>query len=952
MKDCTPSTTVVHAILFWVLIIIVMFPISGHTQNFFTISGNVLDSETKMSLPGATVVVEGTTQGTATDANGNFILRNVKRGQVAITITFIGFETLTLPLEIKNTTTLPSILLMPSVTGLSEIVISGNLEGQQKALNQQRSADNIKNIISSDLIGRFPDLNVAEALQRVPGINIQRDKGEGSTISIRGTPQNFTTVQINGEQMPSVQQDGSRNEALDLIPADQLSSMEITKAPTPDMDGDAIGGVVNLKTPTANNSELGARAETGIGYNDISGGFNGIGRLRLDKRFLTKDVARGKLGVMVGLSYYATDNSEDRTDAAWRGLPVSVQSTGGNEIVMQRYEFRRTENNRERIGATATIDYKFNSKSQIIFNYMYNRREDNDLRNRLRYDFDRSGSTWVSYDTIRQSRVRRDINIWDEVKSNQSFNFQGFHSLNQWQIDWGAYYTASERMYSSIRGDFSRDEIDIVTENRSGIFTDVPQFRMLNPTQDVHNPLLLNDFRRFEDDFETTNATNVVLKTDISKSLLLNGKHDVLIKFGGKLRSQSNSKFRNNVVYGFFDPNNVLNRTEAFARVIGDFEPAAFLNDQYRFGPRVVRDRFESYIDEARPLLVVADDAWDSRRLSLSDTYDAFEDIYAGYAMARIQLNKLMILAGLRYEQNNVRYDAFEVERRGTDVEGTPITGGNNYRFLLPNIHLKYRLTEFSNLRFATAFNYARPNFNNIVPFVNYDADAIRLNLGNPDLQPASAYNIDLMYEYYFANVGIVSVGGFYKNIDNFQFTRIVPALTEDFPGYPGTTGFEFRQEQNGENAVVAGVEVNVITQLDFLPSILKNFGVNFNYTWAYSDAFTQDRTGISLPGQAQHTWNGALTYDLKKFSGRVSFNYNGAFVNSVASQLQDDIIQEERLQIDANVSWSFSKRWRIFGEFINITNAPSIRYQGERERIARIAYFGWWTRAGISFRI
>lgn len=925
---------------------------SAQAQSFHTVSGRVLDGDNGLPLPGATVRVENTNQGAATDLNGYFEIAQVAAGEVVLIITFIGFENKQIAIEVPTITKVGSVILEPRVVGLAEVTVRGALEGQQKALNQQRASDNIKNVISADLIGRFPDLNVAEALQRVPGINIQRDKGEGSTISIRGTPTNFTTVQINGEQLPSVQQSGARNEALDLIPADQLASMEITKAPTPDLDGDAIGGVVNLKTPTAQKTAWGLRAESGLGYNDISGGVNGIGRLRVDKRFFDKTNTDGKVGLMAGVSYYATDNSEDRADAAWLGEPQRIAQTGTRELVMGRYEFRRTENQRERIGTTLTLDYQPADNHQLIFNYMYNRREDNDLRNRLRYDFDRPTTTWTSFDSINNARIRRDINIWDERKTNQSFNVQGFHQWPQWKTEWGLYYTRSNRTYTSARGDFARDEIRIRTQNADGIFARVPQFVATDPEQDVHNPLLLNDFRRFEDDFETSDATHFVAKLDVSRNFLLRGKTPLVFKWGGKARQQTNRKFRNNIVYGIFDPNGVINRAEAFIRVIGDTEPAQFLDGQARFGPRVVRDRYFAYLREIRAVTTTADNAWDSRRLSLSDTYDAFEDIYAGYAMGKLQFDKLMILAGLRYEFNDVRYDAFDVERRGTDVQGRPISGGNDYHFVLPNIHLKYALTRFSNLRVASVFNYARPNFTDVVPFVNYDADALILNLGNPQLRPAAAYNVDVMYERYFANVGILSVGAFYKNIDFFQFSRIDPSLEADYPGYPGTAGFRFRQELNGENAKVGGLEVNLVTPLEFLPGLLKNLGVNFNYTWSNSTAFTQDRSDISLPGQAAHTFNAALSYDYKKASLKTSFNYNGRFLNSVASTPQDDIIQEARLQVDLSASYEFTKRWRVYGEWINATNAPAIQFQGDESRLARLAYFGWWTRFGISYRL
>lgn len=928
------------------------------SQSFYTIRGKVIEGETDLSLPGTSVALVSPggemIGGTTTDGFGDFVLKVNERGSYNLEISFIGFEKQSIKLNLDGENVdLGTINLSASAMQLQEVIVRGSMEEKQRALNLQRNADNIKNVVSSDLIGRFPDLNVAEALQRVPGINIQRDKGEGSTVSIRGTPQHFTSIQINGEQIASVQQDGSRNEALDLIPADQLSTMEITKSPTPDMDGDAIGGVVNLKTPVARKTDWAIRSEAALGYNDISGKLNTIGKFRIDKRFFrTNEIDQGKLGIILGASYYENNNSEERIDGRWSGLPVPIRETDQEKLVLNDYQYRITQNIRTRTGLTGTVDYRFNKKHDLVFKYMYNRRKDEDIRNRLRFDMNRSGSIYQTLDSITDGRIRRNINIADELKENHNFNLEGNHHFGRWHLKWSSFYTTSKRDYSSDRGDFAHDEIDVVVDNPGGIYQDVPHFREAAGEQSMYDPFLYNNFRRYEEDKETTDAHNLVGNIDITHVFDLFGSHPAFIKFGGKYRTQGNSKFRDNKVFRFNDPNNLINTEEAFLRMLSGKEPDRYLYSDYRFGPLIGRKELKNYIQTNRRLLTTSDDAWDSQRLSLNDTYEADEDILAAYIMGRVQYKKLMVLAGLRYEKTNVNYDAYEVIRVGTDVEGTPIQGGTDYDFFLPNLQLKYNLDDYTAIRFSAVFNYARPNFVDIVPFVNYDSDAITLRLGNPELLPADAFNLDLMIEKYFANVGIVSLGGFYKNIDNFQFTRIDPSLAEDFPGYPNTQGFRFRQEQNGENATVAGLEFNFVRSLDFLPWIFKKMNIDGNYTFTYSDAFTQDRDNIALPGQAKHTFNAALAGDFGNLTARISANYNGTFTSSLASQSQDDIYQLDRLQLDANASYRIGKHIRIFTELTNITNEPSIRYQGERDRISRIAYFGWQARAGISYRL
>ncbi|MGC4234994.1 MAG: TonB-dependent receptor [Niabella sp.] len=936
-------------ILFVLIIAFCSFSGVLHAQESYTIQGRIIDASTKEPLPGASVFDSLSNYGVSTDIDGYFRMTNIKAGSLRVTVTYLGYESKSETFQFpKDQRADISIELKPAGKALENVTVISSFEGQQRALNQQRTADNIRNIISADLIGKFPDQNVAEALQRVPGINISRDKGEGSSVTIRGTPAHFTNISINGEQLISVQQSGGRAEALDLIPADQLGSMEITKALTAEMDGDAIGGNINLRTPTARSLKLQVRGDVGGGFNDISGKLNNIGRLRLSKRFFANDNNKqGRLGVMLSGSYYATNNSEDRMDATWRTLAVPV----GNEgmIVPQDFQFRKTENKRTRIGATGTIDYKVRNH-EIVFNYMFNSREDDDIRNRLRFDFDRPNVSWAAIDSINRARTRRDINLWRELKTNHNFNLEGFHTLGSWMADWGAFYSTSKRDFTSTRGDFSFDDVTIVADNAGGALSEVPRFRTGAGYLGIKNPLLYNDFRRYEEDMETTDASNKVAKFNISKDYFL-GSNKSTFKFGGKARQITNSKFRDNRVFAFFDPNEVNNLQEAFANVIGSTEPVEFLNGRFDYGPRVNEGRFTDYIARNRRLLIQGDDSWDAERISKNSTYDASEDVYAAYALNRVHIKKLMILAGVRYEYNKVKYDAFDVKRSGTAVIATPVTGGTDYGFLLPSLHLKYGLSSLTNMRFAYTQSYAKPNFVDLVPFINYDADAMTLFLGNTELMPSLSNNLDLMYEQYNRQGGIISLGLFYKNMNRFQFTRIVPALPEDFPGFPQTAGFEFRQEQNGRRATVYGLEVNIMQQLKNLPGLLSGLSAYLNYTFTGSDASTQDRTGIRLPGQAMHTGNASVSFDYKGFTGKVNLNYNGSFINSVASSAADDIMQDERLQLDLNFTQSITKKIGVYAEFMNITNSPARQYQGEKDKVSRLAYFGWWSRFGLNFR-
>ncbi|GAA4270768.1 TonB-dependent receptor [Aquimarina gracilis] len=931
-------------------------------QESRVVRGTVIDPDANLPLFGATVVLLDSTgntiTGVITNEFGEFVIRTKTTGKATLQASYIGFSTRSFGVELdESEINVGSIILTTDAAELDQVVVIGNVEGKSKALNLQRTSDNIKNVVSADLIGRFPDLNVAEALQRVSGVNISRDKGEGSTVSIRGTPLNYTTIQINGEQIPSVQVDGSggsRTESLDLIPADQLAFMEVTKVPTPDMDGDAIGGTVNLKTAVARRYDLGIKAESGFGYNDISSGLNSLNRLRIDKRFFKTDkVPQGKLGVIFGGSMFRSNNSEHRTDAVWDS--VNVVQENADFFVIDEYQYRLTENERERFGATATVDYKFDGNNRITFNYVYSRRQDTDVRNRFRWESQfNSGGRYQTLDSITNGRVRRDINISDELKENNTFNLEGEHRLGDWDIDWKAFYTFSERTLNREVGNFQREDLIIIADNPLGVYGEEPNFRVSTTEEGLsaYDPFFYAETGRFENDFETVDANNLVGKLDFTKHFQFN-QNSGIIKFGGKYRIQTNDKFREDITTVVNDPNNVINEEEFFLRSLSGIEPTNYLYGDYRFGPLIGTNQFRNVLSTNSRFFEESDQvAAEALRTSANNTYETEENIYSGYAMAKIQFEKLMILAGLRYEYNEVIYDAFDVTRSGNSVLLTPIQGGNEYNFWLPNVHLKYSFTDYTSLRLSGVMNYARPNFNDIVPFSDLNEDDRRLRLGNSDLQPAEAINVDLLFEHYFKDVGVISLGGFYKNIDQFQFQRITPVLPQDFPGFDGTAGYFFTQPQNGETATVLGIEFNFFRTLGFLPGFLKNFNIEGNYTYTYSDAFTQDRDNIKLPGQADHTFNAALAFDYKAFSARVSANYNGSFSTSLGSNEQQDNFQDDRLQIDANASLKIGKNLRFYIEGVNLSNEPTIRYEGDKSRLTRRAYFGWSTRAGVSYTL
>ncbi|MGM1429123.1 TonB-dependent receptor plug domain-containing protein [Sphingobacterium lactis] len=209
------------------------------------LKGKVMDSKDQFSLPGATLRISEGNRFTVSDANGNFEFLDLPVGTYQLTVDYLGYDHFSQQVQVTSTNGQLQVLLEAASNSIDEVTVMGDIaKGQAKALNQQKNNSNITNIISSDQVGRFPDQNIGDALKRVPGITMQNDQGEARNIIVRGLSPELNSVTLNGDRIPSAEGD-NRNVQMDLIPSDMISSIEVNKTLTPDMDADAIGGSVN-----------------------------------------------------------------------------------------------------------------------------------------------------------------------------------------------------------------------------------------------------------------------------------------------------------------------------------------------------------------------------------------------------------------------------------------------------------------------------------------------------------------------------------------------------------------------------------------------------------------------------------------------------------------------------------------------------------------------------------
>jgi len=908
------------------------------------IAGKITDGDNQFSLPGATIKIENSNRYTVSDQNGGYEFLSLPEGTYTVYVEYIGYVTATQEVVVTtNVTTTANFQLFTGSEELEELVIMGDfLRGQAKALNQQRNNANITNIISSDQVGRFPDANVGDALKRVPGITMQNDQGEARNIIVRGLSPELNSVTLNGDRIPSAEGD-NRNVQMDLIPSDMISSIEVNKTLTPDMDADAIGGSVNLVTRAVPNRERISATLSG-GYAPIrdKGLYNGA--FVYGNRF-----ADNKLGIIASGTWQSQNFGSDNVEAVWD------KDDNGNAYLTEM-DIRKYDVQRVRRSASLSADYVFNENNRIDFTAMYNWRDDRENRYRTRYrDLELQDDGTYIGEIRRETKGgidnNRNKNTRLEDQRVMNVSLRGEHLLSpKLDMDWAVSYSkASEDRPNERYIDFRQQ--DVVMGQNIG---------------DGNNPLVYavggedpNNFelRSITENHDYTQEEEIGAKLNFRVPMSIIQDQKGRLRFGARLRLKD--KKRDNIFYEYepLTPWGSLAETPNVNWSGDGFNPGS------QYAPGYFPDRaLLGSLDLGNPNLFKS-----SLQPSkfLSSNYKAKERITAGYLRWDQDFNeKTSLIAGVRLEHTAIEYTGNYVMDE-EDLVGE-IKNENDYLNVLPSVTLKHKVTDNFILRAAVTTSIARPNYYNLAPYVNVIPADTEIAAGNPNLKATYATNFDIMAENYFENIGIVSAGAFYKNLDNFIYTYNNTIFTQSdfaaqFPNVsnpiPAGENWDFTQARNGDKVSVYGFEVAFQRQLDFLPGkFFKNFGLYANYTFTKSDAkgITNEdgtaRTGLGLPRTAPHMVNGSLAWENNKFSARLSANFTSAYLDEIGGNEFEDSYYDKQFFLDFNASYKFTPNWRVFLEANNLTNQPLRYYQGQSNRMKQMEYYQSRFTLGVKY--
>ncbi|MEP1382988.1 MAG: TonB-dependent receptor [Paraglaciecola sp.] len=869
------------------------------------IQGVIIDSSKTSYFEGAQIQIKELGLGTVSRRDGSFRFNNVNEGDYTLVITYLGAPKQEMAITIIDGEIIqPEVILDTNGESLEKVIVYGQRAGKASALNQQRVADSIKSIVSADAIGQFPDQNAAEALQRLPGLSIERDQGEGRFVGIRGIDPNLNNVTINGLNVPSPE-GGVRSVALDVIPSELIQALEVSKSVTSDMDADAIGGSIEVKSLSAFDKK-GTTASVTVQASQNQLRDETSPRVSGSVTTMLSD----KVGIAAALSYFDRSFGSD-----------NIESNGDDEIEQRYYSIGR-----ERIGAAVNLDFRPDMNTQYYVHSLYSRFADNEFRLANTFTFDGD-----------DSEVERGSKDREETQSILSITAGAEYQLDDWLVEYQVGYSkADEDEPDALYYTFVGEEMSI----NSDFVGPIPSI-----TQDA-SVMDLGNYELDEVSFEKNNAedTEASIKADFTRFLEWQN-NQVEIKFGGKYRNREKQANADIIIYdGDFDDVD----SSSFATTT----PNWGLGD---FGPGLDRSFMREYYGQQADALEIAE--LDSEVESNGASYNTQEDILALYLMGKIDLDKLRIVAGLRYEGTDFSTSGMRVElieNEETDVEEVVNTlweSDKNYSYLLPSVNLRYEFNDKLIGRAAFTQTISRPKFEDSAAFQIIESKTEEddgefvtereAEVGNPDLEPYEADNIDLALEYYPGNIGVLSAGYFYKNIDNF-------IIISDVAGTEGWEGFEeVMQPINGESANVSGVE------LSWVKGFNNGLLLSANGTFSSSDAVTfldGERYETSLPNQSDRIGNFTIGYESQQMSVRVSMTYKSENLEEIDGDLIR--MEDKHQQMDFMGKYFINQNMHVYFNAINLTDEPFYNYFDERSVNAQYEEYGRTFELGFNWKL
>ena len=977
------------------------------STNTAIIQGTVLDAG-GAAVSGAEISLTPVNITVVSDAQGTYRITNVPSGKYTLTVSYIGFAPLATDVEVTSGQTLHVDLTIKVANASQAILVTASRpHGEAEAINETRSADNLMQVMPSEVITSLPNANVADAIGRFPSVTLYRIEGEGVYIQVRGTEPRLTNVTVNGITIPAPEPT-VRQVRLDVIPSGMVDSIQMNKTLLANMDGNGIGASVNLITKQAAERPILDLYGDG-GYTPILNGrgsydFGGTAgkRFGASKRF-------GLLGDAVfDYNGRGIDNIQPGLDPlSTFAIPFYDNNT------IREYRYYRT-----RYGFDGSADYRLTPNTSLYGIGFYS--DLKDWGDKWYYEPVSTAIGGTADDPIYPSATKKSSAPKFYTSSKRPNASVGTLILGGRTVHEDSLFTyqiSASRSYEidsagNPKADFSWVGPTVYCNYIPSQQTDLYHPHFGNCDNTNTSPLLSAANWQFKDiTISRGKNTNLGLtaQTSYAKNYRWWG-HFGTFETGFKFSNTHQTQDSTETVYDGFPSTAPL-----MTSLLDSFNNTDYFNGTY-FGGQY--GQVSNFISAENYTLNNYQGYVDGQKTA-ADTYPNLfhttEQITAGYVMNSVDFGKLHVNIGLRIEATRdltfgydlTFYGTYNPEN-GTYAGGSsevncpgntapiPPAKGNCYAYIgvnnnpayidfLPSTQLRYSLTPNSALRAVYSRGVARPDPYQLVPYVQEDSTAspVSVTIGNPSLRPEHANNYDLLYEYYLQPLGLIQAGYFFKQLTAPQVLITLPGglnLSDFPPGYfPASVqtvleqypGDAITQYSNGQNAWIYGFELSFQQHFSYLPGVLKGLGLSANYSYTASR-----EKGLPLRNdhpttidQAPNTWKISPTYDTKRFSARVGlaydqaslFSYNyvspeyvtGADPSGLESKgPSGDIFTLTHFQVDAQVSYRFWKGLRAVVSGLNLNNEVFGYYQGSTQFVNQREYYKPTYTGGLRYTL
>lgn len=887
-----------------------------------TLQGRVSEAGLAGSLQGVIISVDGTTFSTTTDRSGRYVMSQIPIGEVNVVFDYVGSPSVITKVKLPSEDSVVTLdaVLETQVVMVDDVVVSAYATGTARAVNIQRSAENYKDVVAFDSFRQFPDGNAAEALNRIPGISIERDQGEGRFVVIRGIDPNLNVVAIDGVVLASPSAE-ERKIILDTISLEVLNNLEVSKTTLPDQPGDAIGGYIELSSPSAfDHDGPTARASTAFFYSELADGTGGEASFSVGDRL----GADQRWGIIVSSVYSTRDFGSDNVEADdWE---AEADSRGNDVLITEEFTYRDYDLTRERIGVNANLEFRPGDTNRYFLRAGFNQYRDDEERQELSLEIEDDIDNATFTGTGPNSFSAADVEAQRALKLREEFlrifvlSAGAEHRPGDWIID----YTAA----LSMAEEDTPDDMEIVYELDGSAEADFTGVAGVNPRVAFtggDDPTIAGNFE-FD---ELEQAEQFVEERDLS--LKLNLRRDLAaefvryVKFGGlaRLKTKENDE-------EIFEADD----NPAFADTLANFSNNG-LRDFLGTGVPGISPSFGRFWTANR-----AD--FDMTRVdedSVVADYETDENVYAAYVMTSLKFGKTSAIVGARVEHTEYSTNGFSYDA-DTDVV-TPVSASKDYTNVLPGLHLRHDATK--DLIFRASVNQAisRPGFEQASPGIVYDGgDESR---GNPDLDPYQAVNLDLSIRYYGEKLGIFSAAVFQKDIKDFIYAQTIPGAARD--------GGDLETFLNGDSGSILGLE------LAYQRALVAGFGFAVSGTWSDGEATVlgaevgdPDRN-LSIVKQSDFIGQVAFTFEHKGLFARLGYTYRSAYLDEIGEEALEDRYIDDFYQLDFYGSYAFSRRWKVYAELNNLTDSPLEAYWGESGRLSQYEKYGVSGTVGLKWQ-